>query len=88
MKEVGSLDLTDTEGDSNSEDQIYDIGAMTSQMIVSVKVSSIPPSNVSESKEMVQNMKQVNTFQSKVSHSTVSPEGLSERWQIGLKQSR
>ena len=41
MTEGGSPDLTDTESDSNSLYQIYDIGSMTSLIIVSVKVSLI-----------------------------------------------
>ena len=31
-------------------------------------------------------MPQAKTFQSKGRHSNVSPEGLSERWQIGIEQ--
>ena len=35
-------------------------------------------------KTTVQDVTQAKTFQSKERHSTVSPEELSERWQIGL----
>ena len=59
---------------------------MTSRMIGSVKVASIPLRNVSETKATVQDVPQAKTFQSKVRHSTVPPEELSERWQIGLEQ--
>ena len=38
MREQGPPDLTDTESDSDSVDQIYDIGTMTSRTIGSVKV--------------------------------------------------
>ena len=69
-------------------DQIYDIGAITSWIIVRVKVASIPSRNVSETKATVQDMPQAKTFQSKGRHSTVSPEELSERWQIDLEQER
>ena len=57
-------------------------------MIVSVKVALIQSRNVSEKKEKVQDVPQTKTFQSKGRHSTVSPEELSKRWQIGLKQAR
>ena len=48
MKKGGYLDLTDTDSDSNSVDQTYDIGAMKSQMIGIFKVAFIPSSNVYE----------------------------------------
>ena len=88
MTEGGYPDLTDIESDINPVYQIYDIGAMKSQMIGSVKVALIPSRNVSETKSTVQDVPQAKTFQSKVRHSTVSPEELSERWQKGLKQAR
>ena len=74
MTEVGYPNLADTDRNRNSVDQIYDIGAMTSQIIGSVKVALIPSRNVSESKSMVQDVPQANMFQSKRRHSTVSPE--------------
>ena len=80
MTEGGSPDLTDTDSDSDSVHQIYDIGDMTSQIIGSVKVALIPSRNVSETKATVQYVIQANIFQSKGRHSTVSPEELSERW--------
>ena len=88
MTEGGSPNLTDTEGDSDSVDQIYNISAMISLIIVSVKVALITSSHLYETKVMVQDVLQYNTFQLKGHHSTVSPEELSERWQIGLKQAR
>ena len=48
MVEGGSPDPTNIYSDSNSVDQIYYIGVMTSQMIVSVKVALIPSRNLSE----------------------------------------
>ena len=57
-------------------------------IIGSVKVILIPSSNVSETKATVQDVPQAKVFQLKGFHSTVSPEELSERWQIGLKQAR
>ena len=67
-------DLTDTNSDSDSVYQIYDIGAMTSRMIGSVKVALIPSRNVSETKATVKDVPQAKTFQSKGRHSTVSPK--------------
>ena len=58
-----SPDLTDTDSDRDSVEQIYNTSAMTSQMIVSVKDSSIPSRNVSESKATVQYVPQAKTFQ-------------------------
>ena len=86
--ERGYSDLTDTYSDSNSVYQIYDIGAMTSRMIGSVKFPLMPSRNLSETKTTVQDVKQAKKFQSKGRHSTVSPEELSEWWQIGLQQAR
>ena len=88
MTEGGYPDLTDTYSDSDSVDQIYDIGAMKSRMIGSVKVASIPSRNVSETKATLQDVPQAKKSQSKGRHATVSPEELSERWQIGLEQAR
>ena len=83
MTDGVSPDLTNTYSDRDSVYQIYDIGATTSRMIVSVKVALIPSRNVS-----VQAVPHANTFQSKGRHSTVSPEELSEQWKMGLKQAR
>ena len=88
MTEGGSPDLTNTDSDSDSVYQIYDISAMTSRMIGSVKVVLMPSRNVSETKATVQYVPQDKTFQSKECYSTVSPEELSEQWHIGIKQAR
>ena len=68
MMEVGSPDLTNTDSDINSVYQIYVIGATTSQMIDSDKVTLIPSRNVSETKATVQDVTQARTFQSKGRH--------------------
>ena len=68
MMEGGFPDLTDTDCDSNSVDQIYEISAMKNLLIGSVKITSIPSRNVSETKAMVQDVPQANTFNSKGSH--------------------
>ena len=39
MTDGGSLDLNDTDSEKDSVDQIYDIGAMTSLIIGSIKVA-------------------------------------------------
>ena len=74
MTEGGSPDLTNTYSDSDSVDQIYDIGDMISLMVGIVKVALMPSRNVSESKETVQDVPQAKRLQSKVRHSIVSPE--------------
>ena len=74
MTEGGPPDLTDTYSDRNSVDQIYDIGAMKRQMIGSVNVALITTSNAYETKAMVKDVPQANTFQLKGHNSTVSPE--------------
>ena len=74
MTEGVSPDLTDTDSDSNSVDEIYDIGVMTSQMIKSVKVALTPSRNESETKLTVQDVPQAKTFHPKGSNSIVSPE--------------
>ena len=78
IMEGGSPDLTNTDSDSNPVDQSYDIGSMTSRIIGSVKVASIPSRDLSETKAAVQNVPQAKTIQSKGRHSTVPPEKLSE----------
>ena len=47
MTEGGYPDLTNKDSDINLVYQMYDISAMTSRMIGSVKVSLIPSMNVS-----------------------------------------
>ena len=88
MTEGGSPDLANTDSDSNSVYQIYDISAMTSLMIDSFKAALVPLRDVSETKQTVQDVPQAKIFQSKERHSTAQPEELSERWQIGLKKER
>ena len=88
MTEGESPDLTDKDSNINTVYQIYEISAMTSRMIVSVKVALIPSRNVSETKATVQYVPQANIFQSKGRHLTMLPEEMSERWQIGLEQAR
>ena len=65
MTEGGTPALVSPDSDSDSVYQIYDIGAMTSRMIFSVKVALIKSRNVSKTKATVQNMPQAKKFQSK-----------------------
>ena len=51
MTEGGPHDLIKTDSDSDSLEKIYDISAITSQIIGSVKIASIPSSNVSKKKQ-------------------------------------
>ena len=62
VTEGGSPDLTDTDSDSDSVDQIYDIGDMTSWMIGSVKVTLKLSRNVSKTKAMVSDLSQARTL--------------------------
>ena len=77
MTEGGSPDLTNIDSDSDSVDQIYDISAMRSQMISSVKFTSVSSRNASESNGTVQDVPKAETFQSKGHCLTVFPEELS-----------
>ena len=86
--EGGYPELTNSDSDSDSLYQIYDIGAMTSRIIGCVKVALITTRNLSKRKTQVQDVAQAKPFQLKGRHSTVSPEELSEKWQMGLEQAR
>ena len=68
MTEEGSPDLTNTDSDSDSVEQIHDIDAKTSQIIGSVKVASIPSRNLSESKAAVKDVPQAKTSKLKRHH--------------------
>ena len=88
MTVEGSPDLIETDSDRNSVYQIYDIGVITSGILGSVRVTLIQSRNVSETKVTVKYVPQANICLPKERHSTMSTEELSERWQIGLGQSR
>jgi hypothetical protein len=74
----------DSANDEN-EDPLFNIGEMSRRMIASVKVGSVPR-RVSQLE--VEDLPQAKTFQSKGRHSTITPEELSDRWQIGLVQAK
>ncbi len=84
MTQGGNFDPVDTR-DDDSTNRLLDIGNMSQRLIASVRVKSIPRR---ASQVEIQDVPQLKTFQSKGRHSTVSPEDLSERWQIGLEQAR
>jgi hypothetical protein len=70
--------------DNDAMDCVFDIGNMTKRLIASVKVA-FPLRQVSQVETEAQDLPPIKTFQSKGRHSLVSPEDLSERWQIGLE---
>ena len=58
MTQGGSTDVTDTDSDNDSVDQIYKISAMTRHMISSVQVATIPSRNLSKIEATVQDVPQ------------------------------
>jgi hypothetical protein len=83
----GVLDFVDTPADDAAGDRLFDIGTLSKRLIASVKVRPMPR-RASQVEVEVQDVPQLKTFQSKGRHSSVSPEDLSERWQIGLEQAK
>jgi hypothetical protein len=75
------------DSDNDAMDCVFDIGNMSKRLIASIKVAS-PPRQISQVKTEAQDLPPIKTFQSKGRHSSVSPEDLSKRWQIGLEQSK
>jgi hypothetical protein len=73
--------------DNDAIDCVFYIGNMSKRLIASIKVAS-PPRQISQVETEAQDLSPIKTFQSKGRHSLVSPEDLSERWQIGLEQSK
>ncbi len=72
--------------DNDATDCVFDIGNIPKRLIASIKVAS-PPRQISQVETEAQDLPPIKTFQSKGRHLSVSPEDLSERWQIGLEQS-
>jgi hypothetical protein len=73
--------------DNDAVDRVFDIGDMSKRIIASIKVAT-PPRHASQVETEAQDVPRTKTCQSKGRHSSVSPEDLSERWQIGLEQSK
>ena len=76
--------------DSNNTDDtnvtsvsLLDIGIMLQRIMSSVKLRQ-----VSQVGTKVLDVPEIKTFQSKGRHSSISPEELSEQWQIGIEQAR
>jgi hypothetical protein len=67
----------------SSDSMLFDIGLMSKRFISSAKTRNVAR-QVSQVEK--QDVSQPYTFQSKGRHSSVTPEDLSERWQIGLAQ--
>ena len=65
MTEVVSPNLTNIYSDRDLVYQIYYIGAMTSQIIGSIKGFFIPSNNLSETKVTVQDVPQARKYQLK-----------------------
>jgi hypothetical protein len=64
---------------------LFNIGDKLKKMIGSVKVRSV---SRRISQVEVEDLPQAKTFQSKGRHSSITPEDISERWQIGLVQAK
>jgi hypothetical protein len=71
----------------DSEGRLLCIGDLSRRLIASVNISSILR-RTSQVEVEIQDVPQAKSFQSKGRHSSVSPEELSERWQIGLEQAK
>ena len=77
----------DDEYEDDSVDAIFSIGSLSQRLIAGIKVRTVPRQAAQVGVE-VQDVPQAKSFQSKGRHSSVSPEDLSERWQIGLEQAK
>jgi hypothetical protein len=75
----------DDEDVDSQTNLILDIGALSKRLIASAKVVA---RQVSQVEVEIQDVPQAKSFQSKGRHSSVTPEDLSERWQIGLEQAK
>jgi hypothetical protein len=75
----------DYEEKESSDAMLLDIGIMSKRIISSAKTRQVPRQGSEVEK---QDVSQPYTFQSKGRHSSVTPEDLSERWQIGIAQAR
>jgi hypothetical protein len=86
MTQGGAFELEEIE-ERAADDRLYDIGTLPKRMIASTKVHPTPR-KASQVGADLQDVPQAKSFQSKGRHSTVTPEDLSERWQIGLEQAK
>jgi hypothetical protein len=88
-RSVGAVCTQGEDFDSDSKDDdtkvhLLNLGNLSQRLIASVNVTSILR-RVSQVAAETENVPQLKTFQSKGRHSSVSPEALSELWQIGLE---
>ena len=71
--------------DNDPENQsMYDIGTLSLRFIVSINFQSIPR-KVSQVAIEFQDVTQAKTFQSKGCYSSLLPEDIIERWNIGIE---
>jgi hypothetical protein len=82
----GNADFVDAD-DDDSESRSFDIGDLSRKLIASVKVK-MTPRQVSQVEVAAPDVPVARSFQSKGQHSSVTPEDLCERWQIGLVQAK
>jgi hypothetical protein len=88
LRQEDGNSISTEDPDNDAVDRVFDIGDMSKRIIASIKVAT-PPRQASQVETETQDVPRTKTFQSKGRHSSVSaPEDLSERWQIGLEQSK
>jgi hypothetical protein len=80
----GTTEFDETYNDHSESSRLLDISNLYPRLIASVKVGT--SRQVSKVEVAAQDVPQAKSFQSKGRHLSVSPEDLSERWQIGLDQ--
>ena len=85
--EAACSNFDDYEDDSVDQVLLFSIGSLSQRLIASIKVRTVPRQAAQVGVE-VQDVPQAKSFQSKGRHSSVSPEDLCERWQIGLEQAK
>ena len=73
------------EGKDETKIQLLNLGDVSQRMIASVKVKSLPRKVSQVEAADVQDIPQLKSFQSKGRHSSVTPESLCKKWQIGLE---
>ena len=83
--EFTEADAGDSEDESGVFAPSYNLDAMQRRLIGSVKVYDVPQTATVASAE-TQDVPTIPTFQSKKRHTDVTPQDLSERWCISIKQ--
>lgn len=84
---IGAVHTTfDLDDPHDNSDVVYDIGDINTRIINSVRVRDVPSTKISAAEVEVQDVPAARTFESKKRHTSVTPEDLSERWHISLRQ--